>query len=87
MGGPFGTGPIKNCKAHTLFVGPSGAGLPGSRGRPSRIKAAALAAWSSGGRGGSSVPSFLARKLIIAMNQDEVLALVIEQVPGGTMDV
>ena len=81
-GVPTGSGPIKNMRAHTLFVGPAGAGLPGTRGRPGRVKAAAIAAWSGGARGGasSSVPSVVAKKLIAALSQDENLAMIIEQV-------
>ena len=79
-GVPTGSGPIKNMRAHTVFVGPAGAGLPGTRGRPGRIKAAAIAAWSGGARGSSSVPSVVAKKFIAALNQDENLAMIIEQV-------
>ncbi len=83
----FSGGPVKSFRAHTLFLGPSGAGLPGARGRGQRIKAAALAAW--GNRpGGGPIPSVAIRKIVAAMSQDEKMADIIEQErqaePGGS---
>lgn len=79
-GAPAGTGPLKNYRTHTVYIGPAGAGVPGTRGRPARVKAAAIAAWSGSSRAGSMIPSAVARKFITAMSQDEGLATIIEQV-------
>ncbi|GAX73091.1 hypothetical protein CEUSTIGMA_g544.t1 [Chlamydomonas eustigma] len=81
----FSAGPVKTHRCHTLYFGPSGVGVPGSRGRNARIKAAAMTSW--GGRGGPATPSAIARKFMTILCQDEAVNDILEQErqtePGG----